>query len=102
MAKDEEKTKVVFRCWPDGGVVALFPQIPSDVAGYYCMSYMHVGQHGAAAADLVVSRTRPARPNEYIGLVAELEKIGYSLKIGKVCTKHDRECRREQCEKMRK
>ena len=54
--------KVVFRAWRAGGdVIALFPRIPGDNAGYLCNAYEHVGQHGAADWDVVLRRTRPAR-----------------------------------------
>ena len=38
---------VVFRRWrdTDGDVIALFPEIPADVQGCCCQSYMHIGQH---------------------------------------------------------
>jgi len=89
-----EKTKVVFRIYPNGEVIALFPQIAADIEGYFCSSYMHVGQHGGASTDTVVSNTRPARPEEYAVLNEELENAGYNLIIGKVCTKKDRRIRR--------
>jgi hypothetical protein len=40
---------VVFRKWRDGfGVIALFPEIPTDLYGRYCESYEAIGQHGGA------------------------------------------------------
>lgn len=72
-------TPTVFRMFPDGGVIALFPTIPADLQGR-CLSYMHVGQHGAADYQHVVSRTRPASPGECADLVAELTGIGYSVR----------------------
>lgn len=75
------KTKVVFRKWISGaGIIALFPQIPSDIHGHYCQSYEHVGQHGAASPDLG-HITQPATPDEYRGLQNELERLGYDLDI---------------------
>ena len=42
-----EKDVVVFRKWRNGfGVIALFPEIPADLYGYYCESYESIGQHG--------------------------------------------------------
>ena len=41
-------TKVVFRRYPDGQVIALFPDIPWSGRRGEITSYMHVGQHGAA------------------------------------------------------
>ena len=51
-------TKVVFRRYPDGQVIALFPDIPWSGRRGEITSYMHVGQHGAA--DLhIMRRARP-------------------------------------------
>ena len=51
----------IFRRWKDSGdVIALFPAIPADIDGRYCLSYEHVGQHGAADFHGVVRRTLPA------------------------------------------
>jgi hypothetical protein len=76
----EEKTKVVFRKWSNGDVIALFPEVPSDILGHYCMSYMHVGQHGDASP-MIVHDTKLAKPEEYAELKAELERIGYILDV---------------------
>ena len=73
------KTKTVFRTYrASGEVIALFPEIPADVRGDFCLSYMHTGQHGAASP-LVDWRTRPATAQEIAPLAAELECIGYRL-----------------------
>ena len=76
---DLTKTVVVFRMWKDkaGSVIALFPDI--DAESGRCQSYEHVGQHGAADYDLVMSKTRPAKPSEYKDLLCELKRIGYVL-----------------------
>ena len=68
---------VIFRCWPNGDVLALFPTWPHDYAGTLCTSYAHVGQHGAADYEHVLSRTRPASPDQYASLLQELRVIGY-------------------------
>ena len=79
------KTIVVFRKWKHGpekgGVVALFPRI-DDIAGR-CLSYEHVGQHSIADYGAVIGITDPAQPDEYADLKAELERIGYSLRVAK-------------------
>jgi hypothetical protein len=62
-------------------VIALFPTIPANHSGTDVMSYAHVGQHSAASPDIVVARTRPAKPHEYANLKRELESIGYRLKV---------------------
>ena len=79
-----EKTVVVFRVWRKGGdVLALFPL--EDGGRGLCMSYQHVGQHGAADYGLCIGRTRPATPAEYSDLAAELREIGYELRIVRRC-----------------
>ena len=70
---------VVFRRFPDGDIIALFPCLAAEcLDSWLCQSYMHVGQHGAADPHIVYD-TRPARPHEYADLKAELEQIGYRL-----------------------
>jgi hypothetical protein len=72
---------VVFRKWKDNGdVIALFPEIPADIHGYYCDSYEHVGQHGGADYYGVVRQTRLARPEEFASLARELTMIGYAIR----------------------
>lgn len=71
-------TKVVFRRWKDGDIIALFPDAPWSRYDYSTTSYMHVGQHGAADYAGVIAATRPARENEYRDLLAELKAIGYT------------------------
>ncbi len=40
MKAKTEKTFVIFRRWKDTGtIIALFPTIPSDRYGWYCLSY---------------------------------------------------------------
>lgn len=73
------KDKVVFRKFKDGQVIALFPELPCDNRGNI-ISYMHIGQH-AAASRLFVYKTKPAKPEEYAELYAELRSIGYDLVI---------------------
>ncbi|BBL00444.1 hypothetical protein A3BBH6_06800 [Alistipes onderdonkii subsp. vulgaris] len=70
-------TKVVFRKWKDGEVIALFPDDTNPYAGTVT-SYMHIGQHGDADYGHVIAATHPARPSEYHGLLAELITIGYA------------------------
>jgi hypothetical protein len=80
MKKDTEKTKVIFRKFPDGEVIALFPEMPEH--DYLIGSYMHVGQHGTASKGIVQS-TKLASPEEYNDLFNELSGMGYNLKIVK-------------------
>ena len=90
-----EKTKVIFRVFKEGDVIALFPAISDSLNGYLCSSYQHIGQHGSATPDLV-QNTRLAKPAEYADLLAELKKIGYNLQIVKKFTRKDYEIRKAQ------
>jgi hypothetical protein len=60
----------------DGEVIALFPALPGGRLGE-CISYVHVGQHGAADHGYVIGTTLPAQPDEYADLQAELVRVGY-------------------------
>lgn len=70
-------TKVVFRKWKEGDVIALFPDEPCSRHNYTTTSYMHTGQHGAADYTGVIAATQPACEHEYQDLLAELKSIGY-------------------------
>lgn len=78
----EPITEVVFRKWKNGGeIVALFPYEIQNVGGY-CLSYEHVGQHSDADYIHCIINSKPANESEYADLKAELEGIGYKLKVG--------------------
>lgn len=97
-------TKVVFRVWKwknESGVIALFPELPTDPYGWYCESYMHVGQHAGADYERVIERTRPATEEEYADLMRELEDIGYNLEVRQHETPQMREKRLERAGKWR-
>lgn len=71
---------VVFRRWRDAGsLIALFPEVPADYGGLHCLSYEHIGQHGAADYHGVISASLPATEAETASLAAELRSIGYDL-----------------------
>ena len=74
-----ETTPTVFRVWPEGGVIALFPSVPDGSYGQ-CCSYMHTGQHGAADYGHVIRITRRAEAEEYADLMRELVSVGYDPK----------------------
>lgn len=76
----DDITKVIFRKWPDGDVIALFPEDPGTNEAGTCDSYMHVGQHGAASYGLVYD-TRLATEEEYASLKRELEAPPYEYKL---------------------
>jgi hypothetical protein len=83
---DEDITKVIFRRWPKSqgdGIIALFPEIPSDLEGRFCLSYEHVGQHGGADYRAVIRMTKPVRgfSTRLEKLMEELQGRGYNLKI---------------------
>ncbi len=86
--KKEKLTSVVFRVWKKKphGVLALFPALAVDNQGYYCDSYEHVGQHGAADYQSCIEGTRPATISEAADLLAELRQIGYKLRVVKRAT----------------
>jgi hypothetical protein len=77
-----EKTKVIFRKFKNGEIIAIFPEIQADEYRSMCQSYMHVGQHGAATYAISFD-IGLATPEEYADLKAELESIGYDLDIRK-------------------
>lgn len=70
-------TRVVFRRYPDGQVIALFPDIPWSGQRGEVTSYMHLGQHGAADYLHVLATARLATEDEYVDLLFELQSIGY-------------------------
>jgi hypothetical protein len=75
-------TKTVFRTFRQSGeTIAIFPEEPADIRGDFCMSYMQIGQHGAASpmGAEFASITRPATPEEIAPLRRELGAIGYKL-----------------------
>ncbi len=74
---NESKTKVIFRRFKNGDVIALFPALAGDMNPNTCSSCMHVGQHGSATASLQDTYAT----NDYLPLKQELESIGYKLTI---------------------
>jgi hypothetical protein len=78
---DEVEIVVLFRNWR-GELIALFPTEPAQVqTGACCVSYMHVGQHGAANPDMIIRESKPATPEQYNALKLELERAGYVVKV---------------------
>lgn len=77
---DTSLTHVIFRKWrkkPRTCIAWLFG-IPARLGRV--MAYEHVGQHGEGTYPL---DTVPATPEEYADLKAELESIGYRLRVTK-------------------
>lgn len=94
-AKQVTTTKVIFRKWNSGEVIALFPEVPHDVHGIYCSSYQHTGQHGAASPDSVTLMTTLATPSEYNDLFMELQRIGYKLDVRSRISRNAYQVRKE-------
>lgn len=89
------KTKVLFRKFQEGDIIALFPQYPGTNDPRTCMSYMHIGQHGSADISLAHTLKR-ATEEEYQPLKKELESLGYDLNVSMDrCTKFDFMLRRD-------
>ena len=86
MNKDTHTTDIVFRkdTTPKfkGIIFALFPHECSDHRGNVAC-YQHVGQHSSADYNHCIRTSVPATPEEYKDLKAELESIGYNIKVVK-------------------
>jgi hypothetical protein len=80
---DTETTVVIFRKFKEGGdVIALFPNEVADPKNN-CLSYQHVGQHGAADYAHVMKATVATTEEEQTPLLNELSGLGYTLKVMK-------------------
>jgi hypothetical protein len=75
--------KVVFRVIR-GEVNAFIPDIKANAGNILC--YAHVGQHSEASLGYY-RLGRLATPEEYAALKAELESIGYKVKVIKRITR---------------
>lgn len=75
-----ESTRTILRRFPDGDLIALFPDI--DEGRGRCSSYMRVGQHAPADRRLV-DRTRPVDPSDLdaAALLRELRAVGYEPRV---------------------
>ena len=72
-------------------VTAVFPTEPSSTLHPDFMTcYTHFGQHGSCTHGWYLT-TRPAKPEEYADLKAELERLGYKLKVCQRITKGHRD-----------
>ncbi len=95
VSMNEQETMVIFRRWRDtGGIIALFPELPSDYQGRFCDAYEHVGQHGGADYQGVLQATRSVGLDEARDLITELTRIGYRLKPAKRASQRVHESRR--------
>lgn len=73
MASAPKPLPVIFRFYR-GELLALFPTEPASWHGHDITCYAHVGQHSSACRSLL-QRGRPAKPDEYADLLAELRGI---------------------------
>ena len=73
------KAIVIFRETADGETVAFFPCEPFNRSGADMVSYMHVGQHGAASVEFYHDCRKPRFADRVAALRAELIGIGYDL-----------------------
>lgn len=78
---EDSPVVVIFRA-DNGGdnITAVFPEIPGTVGRDDMTCYAHVGQHSACTRAWYYT-TRPARPDEYRDLAAELAGLGYKLTV---------------------
>jgi len=80
MKTKKEFTKVIFRKFSNGEIIALFPELPGNNNPSTCLNYMHIGQHGSGLADL--SNTQRCTKLESHNLYMELVlAVGYSLHV---------------------
>ena len=79
--ENNDVTPVIFRRWPDGSIIALFPTIPDDYAGRFCSSYARIGSHSGADYQGVISRTTPTSAKEHEALKQELEGYPYEYRL---------------------
>jgi dimeric dUTPase (all-alpha-NTP-PPase superfamily) len=88
-------TRVIFRKFKEGDIIALFPDNACTQNICDCESYMHIGQHGAASVS-IVNWTKPASKEEYQTLYQELISIGYDLELASRFSYKSMLLRREQ------
>ena len=71
---------VIFRTYPEGDTIALFPEMPGNLNPNTCLCYQRTGQHGTADYHGTMKDTRKSTQAEKQPLIDELESIGYELK----------------------
>jgi hypothetical protein len=82
----DNKDRVIFKItakdkdYPETDCIAFLLDVESDIGCVEC--YQHVGQHGEASIEYYYKCT-PATPEQYADLKAELEIIGYNVKVCK-------------------
>ena len=81
MKRDLEITRMIFRTFKEGDVIAIMPDLENTPDSI--MSYQRIGQHGGADYLSVMKSTRAATDAEIKPLLMELEGLGYNVKIAK-------------------
>lgn len=73
---------VLFKKFKEGDIIALFPYEKWNLQtnGSGIISYMHIGQHGAASSSLTTELPNASK-EEYKTLLDELITIGYDIEI---------------------
>lgn len=69
-----EKLPVIFRKFNDNSVIAFFPTVVDSFSQFECLSYMVIGQHSVARADLI-TELKKCTVEEYTPLLNELKRI---------------------------
>ena len=87
---DQIKVKVIFRKFPEGDVIALFPE--EDQGRGLIGSYMTVGQHSDASKSLI-TELEPASKEEAAKLADELKRIGYDVVMAEPLKEEEEECK---------
>lgn len=77
------ETKVIFRKYKDGEIIALFPDTIRFSSTYWVDCYTLVGELSYADYFETIRNTKLATENEYKYLYSILENRGYDLKVQK-------------------
>ena len=106
MERDKHITPVIFRKTKERGypveITAVFPAEPGgDGTRLDQMTcYVYVGQHGTCDLGWYI-QTKAAKPAEYAELLAELESIGYNLRVYRKMTRKHVAERRAEIKRLR-
>jgi hypothetical protein len=86
MEKDTHITDVMFRYDTTkdfkGTIFAVLPHQVDTLQGDVT-TYQHVGQHSTGDYNICINTSKPATEAEYSDLKAEMESLGYNLKVVK-------------------
>lgn len=86
MLQDTHKTDVMFRVDTTkdfkGTVFAVLPHNVETIFGDIA-TYQHVGQHSIGNYQTCLTQSRPANELESADLKAEMESLGYNIKVVK-------------------